>query len=84
MHLHVSQKERLCRRKLFHFSLCALNSKNPRTSGDFFVFYTVPLTVRVEVPGVTVQAPVVVFWVNVAAGTVICPATVANSPVAEL
>ena len=44
----------------------------------------VPVTVTVAVPGVVVMTPVAVFCVNVAAGTVICPATVANSPVASL
>ena len=41
----------------------------------------VPVTVRVLVPGVTIQLPVVGSCVNVAAGTVICPGTVENSPV---
>ena len=44
----------------------------------------VPVTVTVAVPGVVVMTPVAVSCVNVAAGTVICPATVANSPVASL
>lgn len=42
---------------------------------------TVPLTIRVETPGVTLHAPVVGSWVNSAAGTVRTPATVLNSPV---
>ncbi len=41
----------------------------------------VPVTVRVLVPGVTIQLPVVGSCVNVAAGTVICPGTVENRPV---
>ena len=34
----------------------------------------------VLVPGVTDQTPVVAFWVYVAAGTVILPATLENTP----
>lgn len=39
--------------------------------------YTVPVTVRVAVPGVVVHAPFV-SCVKVAAGTVIAPDTVTN------
>ena len=42
----------------------------------------VPVTVSTLTPGVTVHAPVVEFWTYVAAGTVICPGTVAKAPVA--
>ena len=41
----------------------------------------VPEIVSVLVPGLTLYAPAA-FWVNVAAGTVMTPATVANPPVA--
>ena len=43
--------------------------------------YTVPVITRVLVPGMTLNAPVSAFWVNVAAGTVISPALVVKSPV---
>ena len=43
--------------------------------------YTVPVTISSLTPGVTAHAPVTGSWVYVAAGTVICPAVVANSPV---
>lgn len=45
--------------------------------------HTVPVTVSVAVPGLTVYAPVSVFCVMVAAGTVTAPATVENTPVAS-
>ena len=41
---------------------------------------SVPLTVTVVSPGVTVHSPVVAFCEKVAAGTVITPAFVANTP----
>ena len=44
---------------------------------------TVPVMTSVAVPGVTVNVPSV-FCVNVAAGTVICPASVVKTPVAAL
>ncbi len=43
--------------------------------------YTVPVTISSLTPGVTVHAPVTGSCVYVAAGTVICPAVVANRPV---
>lgn len=43
--------------------------------------YTVPVTISSLTPGVTAHAPVTGSWVYVAAGTVICPAVVANRPV---
>lgn len=63
-----------------------LNAKRP--APDLFwefpnMLYTVPVTRTVAVPGVTVYAPVIGSCENVAAGTVILPGTVANSPVAS-
>ena len=43
--------------------------------------WSVPVTVRVTLPGVVVQLPSS-FWVKLAAGTAICPGRVVNSPVA--
>ena len=43
-------------------------------------FHTVPLTVKVAIPGAVIHSPVTGFWVNVAAGTVIAPLAVANNP----
>ena len=45
------------------------------------VCHTVPTTLTVAVPGMTFHVPSA-FCVYVAAGTTICPATVANAPVA--
>ena len=45
------------------------------------VCHTVPTTLTVAVPGTTFHVPSA-FCVYVAAGTTICPATVANAPVA--
>ena len=52
----------------------------------FFIsaYQTVPVTVSTVTPGFTITAPVAASRVYVAAGTVICPATVAKSPVASL
>ena len=44
----------------------------------------VPVTVKVPVPGVTIQFPVAGSCVQAAAGTVILQAVVANNPVASL
>lgn len=44
---------------------------------------TVPVTTRVDTPGTTFQVPSA-FWTYVAAGTVICPARVAKTPVVSL
>ena len=46
--------------------------------GQAHASYMVPVTVTVAVPGVVVMTPVAASCVNVAAGTVICPATVAD------
>ena len=43
--------------------------------------YSEPVMVSSEVPGSTVNTPVAASWVNVAAGTVSAPTTVANVPV---
>ena len=43
--------------------------------------YSDPVMVSSEVPGSTVNTPVAASWVNVAAGTVSAPTTVANVPV---
>ena len=55
-----------------------------RYEGRSMIYQTVPDITTVAVPGTTVQAPVVVSCVNAAAGTVILPASEANSPVAVL
>ena len=41
----------------------------------------VPVTVTVVSPGAICHSPVTVLWEKVAAGTVICPAAVAKTPV---
>ena len=53
----------------------------PADAGGLYC-YTVPVTVSTAVPGVTLYAPVAASWVKVAAGTVMTPGTVANTPVA--
>ena len=47
----------------------------------FFNAYTVPVIIRVLNPGLELHSPVVSLTVNVAAGTVTFPATVAKVPV---
>lgn len=49
----------------------------------FLYGYTVPVIVRVLNPGLELHSPVVSLTVNVAAGTVTFPATVAKAPVAS-
>ncbi len=69
-------------------ALCAVFPRTQRNGGQSPPFrsdrgiQTVPVTVSVLIPGVTTTAPVAASRVSVAAGTVICPATVANVPVA--
>lgn len=46
----------------------------------FVCGYTVPVIVRVLNPGLELHSPVVSLTVNVAAGTVTFPATVAKAP----
>ena len=61
-------------------------SPRPKPGTESFVRdmgQTVPVMTSVAVPGVTVNVPSV-FCVNVAAGTVICPASVVKTPVAVL
>ena len=59
-----------------------LSYEHPPKAGGYFLAYTVPVTVSTAVPGVTLYAPVAASWVKVAAGTVMTPGTVANTPVA--
>ena len=74
MHLENSFQKWLNKRNL-HKNLVRF------TSYEDSLFYIVPVTVIITSPGFVTHTPVTGFCVNVAAGTVISPGTVANSPV---
>ena len=50
-------------------------------SEESLLFYTVPVTISVLIPGFVIQMPVTGSWTYSAAGTVTFPAIVANIPV---